>query len=307
MNRQALWAPSAALLVAALSGCMSTPLHGEQKEPAVRIVPFALPPQPDGTVSAAPDPEAAPFAPEPVKTEVAVRPIEAARPEPAKPEPAKPEPKAAPAPEPVPEPVKAAAARPAPAPEAAKAADSKEAAAIAAAMMQVARSKTDYKISSADLVAVTVYQDPDMSRKVRVNSNGTAALPLIGAVKIGGLSLLDAQAVIETKLSKFLVNPQVSLFIEEYGNKLVFVMGEVQKPGSYPIPTEKSLTVLEAISTAGGFTPIAAQDRTKVLRNVGGASVTFTIEVKAITQGGQKDKDIVLEPNDVIYVPQSFF
>ena len=194
-----------------------------------------------------------------------------------------------------------------PAPEKAKEVENQEAAAIADAIRQIARAKTDYKISAADLIAVTVYQDADISRKVRVNTNGTAALPLIGAVKIGGLTLMEAQGVIEGKLGKYLVSPQVSLFIEEYGNKLVFVMGEVSKPGSYPIPTEKSLTVLEAISTAGGFTPIAAQDRTKVLRNVNGASVTFTIEVKAITQQGLKDKDMVLEPNDVIYVPQSFF
>jgi polysaccharide biosynthesis/export protein len=65
--------------------------------------------------------------------------------------------------------------------------------------------------------------------------------------------------------------------------------------------------VLEAISTAGGFTPVAAQDRTRVLRNVDGKSVSYTIEVNAITQQGQKEKDMVLEPNDVVFVPQSFF
>lgn len=188
-----------------------------------------------------------------------------------------------------------------------KAAESAEAAALASVLQQVSRSKTDYRISSADLISVTVYQDPDMNRKVRVNANGTVTMPLIGGVKIGGMTLIEAQAAIETKLAKYLVSPQVSLFIEDYGNKMVYVMGEVQKPGSYPIPTEKSLTVLEAISTAGGFTPIAGQDRTRVLRNVNGASVTYTIEVKAITQQGQKDKDLVLEPNDVVYVPQSFF
>ena len=192
-------------------------------------------------------------------------------------------------------------------PEQRQAAIVQEAAAIAAAMQQVVRSKTDYKISSADLIGVTVYQDLEMNRKVRVNANGSISMPLIGAVKIGGMTLIEAQNSIENKLAKFLVSPQVSLFIEEYGNKTVFVMGEVQRPGSYPIPTESRLTVLEAISTAGGFTPIAGQDRTRVLRNVNGVSVSYTIEVKAITQQGQKEKDMVLEPNDVIYVPQSFF
>lgn len=213
----------------------------------------------------------------------------------------------APAP-PAPAPAPAPAAPAAPLdPAAQQALIAKEASAIAAAMQQVSRSKTDYHISAADLIAVTVYQDLDMNRKVRVNANGTISMPLIGEVKVGGMTLIEAQAAIEGKLAKFLVSPQVSLFIEEYGNKTVFVMGEVQRPGSLPIPTESRMTVLEAISTAGGFTPIAAQDRTRVLRNVNGVSVSYTIEIKAITQQGQKEKDMVLEPNDVIYVPQSFF
>ncbi|MDD5302941.1 MAG: polysaccharide export protein [Elusimicrobia bacterium] len=210
--------------------------------------------------------------------------------------------------------VPASSAQPAPAsearpadPAARQAAADQEAAAIAAALKQVVASKADYRISAADLISVTVYQDLDMNRKVRVNANGAISMPLIGTVKVGGMTLIEAQATMEAKLAQYLVSPQVSLFIEEYGNKTVFVMGEVQKPGSYPIPTESRMTVLEAISTAGGFTPIAGQDRTRVLRNVNGVSVTYTIEVKAITQQGQKEKDLVLEPNDVIYVPQSFF
>lgn len=209
----------------------------------------------------------------------------------------------------VPPSAQAAPAAPAasPDPAAQQAAAAKEAADIAAAMQQMSRSKTDYRISAADLIAVTVYQDLEMNRKVRVNANGSISMPLIGEVRIGGMTLIEAQAALEAKLAKFLVSPQVSLFIEEYGNKTVFVMGEVQRPGSLPIPTESRMTVLEAISTAGGFTPIAAQDRTRVLRNVNGVSVSYTIEIKAITQQGQKEKDMVLEPNDVIYVPQSFF
>jgi polysaccharide export outer membrane protein len=187
------------------------------------------------------------------------------------------------------------------------AAAAKEAAAIAAAMQQVVRSKNDYRLAPADLISVTVYQEKDMERKVRVNTDGTVSLPLIGSIAIGGMTLADAQASIESKLSQFLVSPQVSLFIEDYGNKTIFVMGEVTKPGSYPIPTESRMTVLEAISTAGGFTPIAAQDRARVLRYVNGASVTYTINTKEITQQDQKEKDMVLEPNDIVYVPQSFF
>jgi protein involved in polysaccharide export with SLBB domain len=183
----------------------------------------------------------------------------------------------------------------------------KEAVALAAVMQQVARTKTEYRIGLADLIAVTVYQDPDMNRKVRVNADGTVSLPLVGPVKIGGMTLIEAQTMMEKKLGVYVVSPQVSLFIEDYGNKTVFVMGEVQKPGSYAIPTESRMTLLEAISTAGGFTPIAAQDHTRVLRNVNGVSTTFNVNVHEITRDGQKEKDMILEPNDMVFVPQSFF
>jgi protein involved in polysaccharide export with SLBB domain len=178
---------------------------------------------------------------------------------------------------------------------------------LAAALKQVSKGKSGYRIAAADLINITVYPDSKLSRKVRVNQDGTIALPLIGVTDIGGMTVVEAQNAIEGKLEKYLVSPQASLFIEEYGNKTVFVMGEVQKPGSFPIPPESRMTVLEAISTAGGFTPVAAQDRTRVLRNVDGKSVSYTIEVNAITQQGQKEKDMVLEPNDVVFVPQSFF
>lgn len=165
----------------------------------------------------------------------------------------------------------------------------------------------DYKISAADLVHITVYQEKDLERAARVSQNGTVSFPLVGIVKIGGLSVIEAEQAIAKGLKEFLVQPQVTIFIKEYGNKRVFVLGEVGKPGSYELPTESKLTVLEAVSLAGGFTPISAPDRTRVIRTVNGISQSFTIEVSAITKHGQRQKDLPLEPNDVIFVPQSFF
>ena len=186
-------------------------------------------------------------------------------------------------------------------------AEAEEAAAVAAAMRQASATRVDYKISAADLVSINVYNNPEMSRKVRVNASGFIFLPLVGAVKVGGKSLSAAQSLIEEKLSAYVIRPQATLFIEDYGNKNIFVMGEVQKPGSYPIPTESRITVMEAISTAGGFTPVAAQDRARVLRYVDGKSLSYTVDVRNITREGQKEKDMALEPNDVVYVPQSMF
>lgn len=182
-----------------------------------------------------------------------------------------------------------------------------EDAAILSALKQVQTTKVDYKISPTDLVNLTVFQQPDFDRTMRITQNGTISLPLLGTVKIGGLSVTEAEALLSEKLKEYVINPQVTLFIKEYGNKKIFILGEVKSPGSYELPAESKLTVLEAVTMAGGFTPIAAPDRTKVIRAADGKSQSFTIEVSAITKRGEKQKDIQLEPNDVVYVPQSFF
>lgn len=179
--------------------------------------------------------------------------------------------------------------------------------AIQAALQQTRTSKTDYKLCGADLLDITVFQQPDLNRKLRVSQNGTISFPLIGTVKVGGLSVTEAEGVISKKLAAYLISPQITIFITEYGNKKIFVLGEVKKPGSYDLPTESQLTVLEAISLAEGFTPVAAPDKTKVIRVVDGKNQVFMIVVSDITRNGQKEKDITLQPNDVVYVPQSFF
>lgn len=182
-----------------------------------------------------------------------------------------------------------------------------EDAAIASALKQVQTTKVEYKISPTDLVNLTVFQQPDFDRTMRITQNGTISLPLLGTLKIGGLSVTEAEALLSEKLKEYVKNPQVTLFIKEYSNKKIFILGEVKTPGSYELPAESKLTVLEAVTMAGGFTPIAAPDRTKVIRTVEGKNQSFTIEVSAITKRGEKQKDIQLEPNDVVFVPQSFF
>jgi len=182
-----------------------------------------------------------------------------------------------------------------------------EEAAIASFVQEVESKKSDYHISGADLINVSVLGEKEMERQVRVSQNGTITYPLIGEVTVGGLSTSQAEAAIATKLNEYLRGAQVTVFIKEYGNKKVFVFGHVNKPGAIEIPTETKLTVLEAISQAGGFSPLAAPDRTRVVRMLNGVSQSFTIEVSAITKRGEKDKDIALEPNDIVFIPESYF
>jgi polysaccharide export outer membrane protein len=182
-----------------------------------------------------------------------------------------------------------------------------EEAAIAAAIQQTHITKEDYRLSGGDLLEITVLGLKDMDRSARVGQTGDISYPLVGEVKVGGLTLPQAQAALVLKLKDYLRDPQVTLFIKEYGNKKVFVFGQVNKPGAIELPAETKLTVLEAVSQAEGFTRIAASDRTRVIRLVNGKSQSFVIEVSAITKRGEKDKDMVLEPNDIVFVPESMF
>lgn len=182
-----------------------------------------------------------------------------------------------------------------------------EEAVIAAALQQVQAKKADYLISGADLLQITVFGEKDLDRQARVGQNGVITFPLVGPVKVGGLTVPVAEAALAAKLGDYLKNPQVTVFIKEYGNKKVFVFGQVAKPGAIELPTETKMTVLEAVSQAGGFTRIAAPDRTRVVRNVNGKSESYEIEVSAITKRGEKQKDLALEPNDIVFVPESFF
>lgn len=167
--------------------------------------------------------------------------------------------------------------------------------------------KLNYKIQPGDLLEITVFKEADMSRTARISGNGTITFPLAGVIKMSDLSVPEAESLLAEKLAEFLVKPQVTVLIKEYGNKQIYVLGEVKKPGSITIPAERRLTVLEAITLAGGFTDLAAQDRTKILRGAGTGSQSIPVEITRITKQGDKTADIYLEPNDTVYVPQSFF
>ncbi len=183
----------------------------------------------------------------------------------------------------------------------------KEEASLETALRQVRAGTISYRIGPADLLEISVYQEKDLERKVRVSPDGTVTLPLIGGVKLGGLDTAGAERAITEKLTRFLKNPQVSVFIKEYANRLIYVLGEVKNPGSYPLPTEGPMSVLEAVTLAGGFTPYADKGRTRVIRRNKESNQNIPIDITAITKGGDKSKDVLLEPNDVVFIPETFF
>ncbi|WP_428066289.1 polysaccharide biosynthesis/export family protein [Candidatus Proelusimicrobium volucris] len=169
------------------------------------------------------------------------------------------------------------------------------------------KGNSDYILQPGDLVEIQVFMEDDMKRILRIATNGTITYPLIGNIKISGYSVSDAEYILSSALKKYIKNPQVSMLIQEYGNKTVYVLGQVAKPAAIQIPPEKPLTVLEAITSVGGFTDIAAVSRVRVLRMENGKQTSIDVDVTQITKQGNKALDIPLKPGDVVFVPQSIF
>jgi len=161
----------------------------------------------------------------------------------------------------------------------------------------------DYLIGPDDVLKITVYREEDMDREVRVSSDGYISFPLLGKVKAEGLTVSGLERNMIMELLKYLKNPQVTVFIEEYST--ISVTGQVKEPGSFPLRGE--LSVIEAIGLAKGFTKVAGQNSVKIMRMENGQKKTIIVRVADISKRGDKTRDVSLRRGDIIYVPESLF
>jgi polysaccharide export outer membrane protein len=165
----------------------------------------------------------------------------------------------------------------------------------------------NYLLSADDLVDFRVFQEQDLDSVVRISGDGKANFPLIGSVKIGGLSIAAAVTVLQDRYRDgYLVNPQVSITVRAYAKKRFTVLGQVQKPGSYTIEGSEEITLLQAIGMAGGFTRIADPSKITVKRRAGGKESVLKFDAKQMARGAN-DTFVVIRPGDVITVAESIF
>jgi polysaccharide biosynthesis/export protein len=168
-------------------------------------------------------------------------------------------------------------------------------------------SSNPLRLGAGDLVEVSVYNVPELSTKARVSSEGDIYLPLVDYVRVGGLTADQAQASIQQKLADggFVKNPHVSVFVQEYAWQGASVLGEVSRPGIYPVMGQPRL--FDVISAAGGFTEKAGQSITVTHRNEPDKPVTVPLARNAIdtTEGNvpiYPGDTIVVRKGDVVYV-----
>jgi len=166
---------------------------------------------------------------------------------------------------------------------------------------------SNYLLKPSDLIELQVFQEPDLSKQVRIEKDGTIVLPLINRVKVGDLSILEAQRRIEELYNQdYLVNPQISLLVLEYHLKKVDILGQVNTPGPVEIPHDKVLTLVEAISRAGSFTRLAKRTAVQVTRieQDGKKSVIELNADKMMSESGSAD--FVLQDGDTVFIPERF-
>ena len=165
----------------------------------------------------------------------------------------------------------------------------------------------NYLLAPNDLVAVTVFQEDDLATKSRVGNDGTISVPLIGTVKVGGKSVDEAAQIIRSRLAKgYLVNPQVNVGVEEFAKRLVTVLGEVQKGGTFEFPNQGPLDLLQAIGLAGGYSKVANPGKIVVKRRVDGKETVLLVNGKALAAKAGAERFEVF-PGDTITVAQSIF
>lgn len=161
-----------------------------------------------------------------------------------------------------------------------------------------------YHIGVGDLLQIEVYDEEDLKKEVRVLTDGFISFPLLGSLQAEGKTVRELEKLINQKLGeRFLVNPQVSVFVKEFSN--IFIFGEVNAPGSFPLYGK--MTVFEAIALAGGFTQVANQSKVKVLRRANGGEHSMEVDIKRVIEKGDTSQDVELKANDKVIVSRSFF
>ena len=165
----------------------------------------------------------------------------------------------------------------------------------------------DYRLTPNDLLDFRIFQEPDFDAVIRIAGDGTAIFPMIGQVPIAGKTVGEATEMLRQRyMSGYLANPQVNLTVRTYARRIFTMLGQVQKPGTYEIEGNESISLLQAIGMAGGYTRIANPSKVVVKRNEGGVERVYNFNAKKMARS-QADSTFRILPGDVITVAESIF
>jgi polysaccharide export outer membrane protein len=159
----------------------------------------------------------------------------------------------------------------------------------------------EYKIGPQDILRIDVWKEAEVSRAVPVRPDGKISLPLLNDVQAAGLTPMQLSVVIADGLKKYMNDPQVTVSVSEINSRRIYVTGEVSRAGAFPLLP--NMTVLQALSSSGGFTQFARLKNIYVLRIEDGKQVKLPFNYKDAVNGKKPEQNVLLQPGDVIVVP----
>ena len=174
-------------------------------------------------------------------------------------------------------------------------------AAAQAAPKKPATDDPNYVIGAQDVLDISVWKEPELTRAVPVRPDGKISMPLLNDVQAAGRTPLQLAADITAGLKKFMTDPQVTVIVTTINSQRVFILGEVNRAGAYPLLP--NMTVLQALSSAGGFTIYANLKKIYVLRIEDGKQVKHPFNYKDVLAGKAADQNIIVKAGDTIVVP----
>jgi polysaccharide biosynthesis/export protein len=159
-----------------------------------------------------------------------------------------------------------------------------------------------YVIGNDDVLAISVWKEPDLTKAIPVRSDGKISLPLVGELQATGKTPMQLELDITEKLKNFITAPEVNVIVQQVNSRKFNVLGEVTKPGSYPLTA--STTIMDALAIAGGLRDFAKKTGIYILRKGSdGRESRLNFNYKSFIKGKNSDQNVRIEPNDTIIVP----
>lgn len=168
------------------------------------------------------------------------------------------------------------------------------------AQQQQQMAQPEYIVGEGDVLHINVWKESEISQTVVVRPDGNISLPLVNEVAVAGLSPRQIQELLTEKLRSILTNPQVTVSVAEVRSKMVYITGEVGKPGAYSVATP--LNVLQLIARAGGLNEFANRKNIYILRG-GDKKNRLHFNYKEVVKGQNSSQNIILQPGDTVVVP----
>jgi polysaccharide export outer membrane protein len=162
-------------------------------------------------------------------------------------------------------------------------------------------SSGNYRIGAGDVLEISVWRDPDLSRTVIVPPDGVISFPLIDAINVTNLTVADLNKVVTQKLSEYVPDVTVTVMLTEINSLKAYVIGKVNTPGMYDITLDTN--VMQILAQAGGLTPFASDGNIKILRQKGGKITKIPFDYGEVEKGKKLEQNILLKPGDVVVVP----